>query len=462
MICIEGELYSVDARFEQQMRDAVQSAYAPAADQRLPYSYTGAYSQSPDDRPSLIVSLPLSGTGVAVLQISGAIVRGDSYWSPSWGVIAQDLKFLEDRANVTGVVLLLDTPGGSAMGCEEVCDIVSQYAKPIVAYVTGYGCSAGYRLACHCDQIFATKSAQLGSIGTAMTLIDESKYYEEEGRKVVSISTGPLKTIGQRGLPITDEQRMFLAEVVQREQDGFLRSLTARGLTAEQQSAVLTGGYWPAEQAQQMGLIDGIKSVDEVITDTVSMVKSLEPKSTESERDTPDGKEKGKDDMTNVTGQPAVDTGKEKTSVSIARIKQLCPGAVADFVLQQAEIADNDEVKVLQAFTAYQSAEIDKLKTSQTLASVVGTAPVGSTQLSQTPAEGSSGTGLTGDVLQQFEGLIDEAVKTGVTRQQALMSVTQEHPELHQQYVAAFRKITPEQVAARRQRAGVQIAVTAK
>jgi len=460
VITIEGELFSVDARFEQQMRDAVQSAYAPAVDQRVSYSYASGYSQSPEDRPSLIVSLPLNGTGVAVVQISGAIVRGSSYYYPAWDIIAQDLKFLADRATVTGVVLLLDTPGGSAMGCEEVCDIVDQYKKPIVAYVAGYGCSAGYRLACHCDQIYATKSAQLGSIGTAMVLMDTSKQYEEEGVKVVSISTGPLKAIGQRGMPITDEQKMFLADVVAREQAGFVRSLTARGLTAEQQSAVASGGYWSAAEALQMGLIDGIKSVDEVISDAVSLVQSLEPELPESDQETKAGKVEGSDEMTtNVTGQPGAETG-VKQGITIAEIKQLCPGATADFVLQQAEIAENSAVKVLQAFSAVQMGEIEKLKASQALTVVVGTAAVGSTQLTQVPAEGSAGTGLAGDVFQQFEGLLDEAIKGGMPRQQALQSVMTEHPELHQQYVSAFRKITPEQVSARRQRAGGQVVIS--
>ncbi len=165
-----------------------------------------------------------------------------------------------------------------------------------------------------------------------------------------------------------------------------------------------------------------------------------------------------------VAGQPGADAG-VKQGISTIEIKQLCPGASADFVLQQFEALQTEpnpsaQVKVLQAFQALQKQELDALKSNQSLAGVVGTDKVGSTQLTQAPAGGDAGKSLVGDVIQQFEALLNEQLKAGLNRQQALAAVVQEQPALHQQYLAAFKNITPEQAAERRHRMGLKTAIS--
>jgi signal peptide peptidase SppA len=365
---------------------------------------------------------------------------------------------------------VIDSPGGSAMGCQEACDIAEQMSKPIVAFVAGYGCSAAYRFACYCDQIFATKSAQVGSIGTALLVEDRSKQYAEAGVEVVAATTGEFKSFGRDGLPVTAEHRQFMAERVAVEQAGFVASLTARGLTPEQQAKVSDGRYWSAAEALQLGLIDGIKSVTEVTDGAVLLVGNSVPGVVVDVKDTeqliPAGQIEGSDIVSGGTGQPAAQTG-EVQVISIAEIKQLCPGASSDFILQQAELPDNTKVKVLQSFQALLNERIDSLKKSndeaaaakqqadveqQRIDATLGKQPVGSTTLTQSVADGATGKGLTGGVIQQFESLVDEAVKGGASRQSAVGIVVQENPEMHGQYLAAIKQMTPEQKDARRRR----------
>jgi signal peptide peptidase SppA len=462
VIIHNGELFALDPRFEMQAAEVTREVQ-----QRV------SYGMQSDDRPTLITQMSLGGVGPAVIQISGCIYRGESRWWSTWDTIVQDLQLLESRQNVSSVVLLIDSAGGSAMGCEEACDFIDSMKKPVVAYVSGYACSAAYRLICHCDKIYATKSAQLGSIGTLLRVDDFSEAYKQAGIEVVAASTGPMKSFGQHGMPITAEQRAFMQERVAIDQAGFVRSLTARGLSAEQQTAVSDGRYWSAPEALQLGLIDGIKSVTEVIEGAVSLVQSLEPvvssedddDEVESEQLSAAGRLEGSDTMSkDVAGQPGADAG-VKQGISTIEIKQLCPGASADFVLQQFEALQTEpnpsaQVKVLQAFQTLQKQELDALKSNQSLAGVVGTDKVGSTQLTQAPAGGDAGKSLVGDVIQQFEGLLNEQLKAGLNRRQALAAVVQEQPALHQQYLAAFKNITPEQAAERRQRMGLKTAIS--
>ena len=457
MILHEGELYAVDHRFESKVAETVQQAHAQ---QYMP--------SSSSERPSLITELPLNG--VAVVNLRGVVMRGPSWWSASWQTLIADLEFLESRPSVTAVMIVIDSAGGSAMGCQEACDVVEKMTKPVVAYINGYGCSAAYRFACHCKQIFATKSAQIGSIGTSLTVRDRSKQYAEMGVEVVAATTGPFKAFGAEGLPVTQEHRQFMEERVAIEQAGFVASLTVRGLTPEQQAAVSDGRYWSAEEALQLGLIDGVKSVTEVTDGSVLLVQTsalgveIDDDETDVNQSLSAGQDEGSELVSGSTGQPAAKTGEVQT-ISIAEIRQLCPDAKPEFILQQAEIADNTAIKVVQAFAAVQAKQIADLQAAQTqqaaqqsaeeqqrVAQTLGTLPVGSQTLTQSVAGDNAGKGVGGDVIQQFESLVEDGVKNGLARPQALQTAIAESPELYTQYRQAFQKMDAEQKESRRLR----------
>jgi len=453
MILHEGELFAVDHRFELRVAETVQQAQVQQY-----------HSMAADDRPSLITQLPLNG--VAVVNLSGIVMRNLSYWSSSWQALIADLQFLESRPSITGVMIVVDSAGGSAMGCQEACDVVQFMTKPVVAYIQGYGCSAAYRFACYCDQIFATKSAQVGSIGTALTVRDTSKQYAEAGVEVVAATTGQFKSFGSEGLPVTQEHRQFMAERVAVEQAGFAAALTVRGLSAEQQAAVSDGRYWSAAEALQLGLIDGVKSVTEVTDGNVLLVQTsaLEVDLNDVEQTLLAGQDEGSELVSGSTGQPEAKSG-EVQAISIAEIRQLCPGASPEFILQQAEITENSAIKVVQAFAAVQAKQIADLQAAQTqqaaqqtaeeqqrVAQTLGTLPVGSQTLTQTVAGDNAGKGVTGDVIQQFESLVNDAIKAGMPRPQALQAAIADSPDVYGQYRQALTKMTPEQRESRRLR----------
>jgi hypothetical protein len=177
----------------------------------------------------------------------------------------------------------------------------------------------------------------------------------------------------------------------------------------------------------------------------------------------PVGSKGGSASMAESTSQPAAQSGTQVSQgITTAEIKQLCPGAPAEFVLEQFEacqsVATTDaRVKVLQAFNACQATELEEAKKAAAVKQAAGTAPVGSTQLSNAPAGSESGG--TGDVIQQFEEAVEAMVKqigpdVDGARKIALASVVQSKPELHKQYLVAIKQMTPEQVADRRKRNG--------
>jgi signal peptide peptidase SppA len=441
MILHNGELWAVDARFESKVKEITES-------QQL-----GFLELESESRPSMIVDLPWNG--IAVIRIAGALSRSARWWGPSYQTLISDLDFLEGRESCRGVILLVDCVGGMVMGCQEACDRIDQFAKskPIETFAEGYLCSAAYRLACHTKKISATKSAQIGSIGTMLSLIDTSKYYTELGVERVVIATGAYKALGLDGAVVTQEQRQFLQDHVASLHAGFVESLKVRGLTTEQQSAVSDGRFWEAAEAKSLGLIDEIGSYQSVVSAVLTTPLPAAANQMENGQMSTDTKPAGTAKETAPAKSEVVSSAVAVLSVlSIADIKAACPGASAEFVLAQAELTANTIEKVQAAWIAEQSKQLAAAKQEKAVDDVVKTAPAGNSKVSQSPAAESSG-GADNDPVAHFEGLVSQAVaKCGGDRAVALRSAVAAYPAEYTAYMQGLRSMSPEQVAARRAR----------
>lgn len=211
---------------------------------------------------------------VAHIHIDGTLVHKLGGVEPYSGMIGYDCldRIVEDarqNAEVRGLVLDFDTPGGETAGCFEFAKKI--YAgsarfggKPIVALVNEQCASAGYALASVCDRIFMPETGVTGSIGVWTMLVDFTKALDESGIAVTIRRAGDRKA---RGHPaegwdeeliekvdawIDETWRMF-ANLVQ----------TGRAVPANDILA-LEGDWFHGPEAVQLRLIDDIASPDEV------------------------------------------------------------------------------------------------------------------------------------------------------------------------------------------------------
>lgn len=124
------------------------------------------------------------------INISGALTKSDQFCGPAgMATIGSWIQNADVNKSVDGILLVLDTPGGTVAGTETLAAIIKNTKKPIVAFVDDMCCSAGYWLASQCDEIIANNStAQIGSIGVMMSFADVQPYYEKLGIKFHSIN----------------------------------------------------------------------------------------------------------------------------------------------------------------------------------------------------------------------------------------------------------------------------------
>lgn len=118
---------------------------------------------------------------VAVIPVTGTIVRYSSFFTEICGgvsteVLARDLNAALNDDSVKSIVFNIDSPGGEASGIAELSEMIVQARdkKTVVAYVDDMAASAGYWLASAASEIYASKTAMVGSIGVVFTLREKT------------------------------------------------------------------------------------------------------------------------------------------------------------------------------------------------------------------------------------------------------------------------------------------------
>lgn len=225
-------------------------------------------------QPARVSSLELlpgkGGKQVALVKAAGLLMKQQSSMGGTSTVqLRRDIRQAANNPEVSGILLAIDSPGGTAAGTSDLASEVkaARRQKPVWAYIEDLGASAAYWTASQADMVFANSpTALVGSIGTIQTIYDASAAAEQAGIKTLVFSTGPLKGTGTPGASVTDEQQQYLQSLVdgiQETFDGAVRS--GRGLNASQLAAVRSGAVFPAAQAMELKLIDGIRSLDKTL-----------------------------------------------------------------------------------------------------------------------------------------------------------------------------------------------------
>jgi signal peptide peptidase SppA len=127
---------------------------------------------------------------IKVITICGPLTKYDQYCGPAgMKTVGQWIQQADNDSNISGILLVLDSPGGSVAGTEELGNIIRDTKKPIVAFIDDLAASAAYWLASQCDEIIANNTtAMVGSIGVLTSFIDAQPALELLGYKFHTIT----------------------------------------------------------------------------------------------------------------------------------------------------------------------------------------------------------------------------------------------------------------------------------
>lgn len=207
-----------------------------------------------------------AGPGIAVVVVVGDIVRGKNTEIPLIGrlmtgdeTIVKALSWARSRDDVKGVVLRINSPGGSAMASDTMWRAVrnTRKVKPVVVSMGDTAASGGYYIAAGGDRIFAEPATITGSIGIFTGKFDLSRLMQRLGISIDVDARGKHATMEDFERPYTADERQFILSRLQYYYRAFLRAVgQGRHLTMDQVHQVARGRVWTGRQAMGRGLVD--------------------------------------------------------------------------------------------------------------------------------------------------------------------------------------------------------------
>jgi len=371
-----------------------------------------------------------SGT-IGIIDIQGTMTKAGSSLSTAGStvLIRQAVRQAAGDADIAAIVLRIDSPGGTVAGTADLAREVARAneKKPVVAFVEDLAASAAYWVASQAGKVIANdKTAMVGSIGTFLAMYDLSAAAAMQGIKPVVIRAGAYKGVGFEGTEITDDQKAYWQERVDKIQVEFSAGIArGRGFSAEKINALADGKIHVASDALGFGLIDEIQSLDETIDQLRGQLAKPISVSTRTQ------------EMSEESTPPVVAAVSPAPPAPVAAsfedLKIVLPNADNDFICAQME----KKATIDQARTAWdeeQSARLkaaeEKTKAAEAKADTPGVEPLGTANVDAAEDDG--------DPIAAFKEAVAEKMKQGMTRQRATAAVVHENHELHQAYLKVY------------------------
>lgn len=206
---------------------------------------------------------------IAVLYAEGEInISGDNTSINSDDLVPQILELAKDE-EVRGLVLRVNSPGGSAFASEQIWEALEYFKKQNKTFAVSmgdYAASGGYYISTGADRIFAQPTTITGSIGIyGMIPCIKELASDKLGVNVDFVSTSPNSNISSFE-PLTSTQRATIQNHVNQGYELFVsRCAQGRGKTVEEIKAIAEGRVWEGISALKHGLIDEFGGVYDAI-----------------------------------------------------------------------------------------------------------------------------------------------------------------------------------------------------
>lgn len=271
----------------QLARDIVQGKWLVSNPEQLLPIARAFLSKTPVEmevKSSEVSTVADSGTqteeskSVAIVPLHGTMTKYDTCTSYGTSFIANKLREMADDENVIGIVLDIDSPGGSCSAIPPMLEAISYakaHRKPV--YVHADCCaSAAYWVASQCDAIYMDNDlSEVGSIGAMAVFIDSTAANPTTGEKTIVIyaEESPDKNFAYREA-LSGRYEAAKAELKPLV-DQFRDAVVAgRPTIHKDQDGVLSGKMFLTADALRLNMADARKTLHETI-DAVFALASI-------------------------------------------------------------------------------------------------------------------------------------------------------------------------------------------
>jgi len=417
------------------------------------------------EKDALAISLGKSGDdapyeitedGTAIIKVSGHLMKNPDFFDRFFGAAAYEdiqsaVKTAVNDQRVDGILLDIDSPGGTVNGADETAEVVfnSRGAKQIIAYSSGMMDSAAYMVGSAADKIIIGKNAELGSIGVLMIHTDYSKAMEKFGIKRTYLKAGKFKALGNPSEPLSEDAREVFQAELNHIYSNFIETVALhRDVEAEKVRADMADGrIFIGTLAVGAGLADEVGNMETALgyasggETSTRRIDSMKPeiKTYEDLKAAAPDLLKAAEDTARADGAKSVDVEKAKKDAGEAQRTQIIGLAEAHF---GAEAGAKFKALVESGISvdAYKAA-VAAIGTPKPDTSAEETARLAALEALKNSGAQNPGAGNESAGGKDYMTLVEEyrAMKK-CSKTDAMMAVNKDHPKARQEYL---RKANP-------------------
>ena len=210
----------------------------------------------------------------ALIDVRGVIADKEAASADN---IVTSLRAAFDDPKVKGVVLRINSPGGSPVQSGYVYDEIRRLRglhpdTRVYAVISDLGASGAYYIASAADEIYADKASLVGSIGVTAAGFGFVGAMEKLGVQRRAYTSGEHKAFLDPFEPEKPDETKFWQGVLNVTHEQFIASVKqGRGdrLKDKEHPELFSGLVWTGQQALPLGLIDGLGSAGSVARDVI-------------------------------------------------------------------------------------------------------------------------------------------------------------------------------------------------
>ena len=206
---------------------------------------------------------------IAVIYAEGSILydaNGVTEGTITPDNILQKIEKATQIKNLKGIVLRVNSGGGSALASEVIYQELSKLKIPVYVSMADTAASGGYYISTAGKKVFANSATITGSIGVVSMLPKLYNAQDKYGVRSNSISKGRYSDINDSFAPLSEESRAKISQSMEETYKEFKSRVSKnRKIDENTLENYAQGKIWLGDEAKDIKLVDGIASLDEVI-----------------------------------------------------------------------------------------------------------------------------------------------------------------------------------------------------
>ena len=182
--------------------------------------------------------------------------------------IQKELAIAEKSDDIKGVVIRVNSPGGSALASDIIYNSIKNMTKPVYISMGGVAASGGYYISVAGDKIYADKETLTGSIGVITMIPNVSELLKKAEINYSVISKGKYSDMGSLVRDLTEDEKDKIRASSLKVYEEFVdRVAEGRNMTREEVLKSAEGRVWLGEEAKEIGLVDEIGGIEKTVGD---------------------------------------------------------------------------------------------------------------------------------------------------------------------------------------------------